>query len=36
MDLKGIGCRGLDWLHLAQHKDKRRSFVDTVMKLKAP
>jgi hypothetical protein len=26
-----IGLEGMDWIHLAQNRDRYRSFVNTVM-----
>jgi len=34
MDLQEIGCRGLGWLDLAQHRDVRRVIVNAVLKLR--
>jgi hypothetical protein len=36
MDLREIGWGGVDWIDLAQVRDKRRAFVSTVMKLWVP
>jgi hypothetical protein len=36
MDLREIGWDGMDWVHLAQDRDKWRSLVNTVMTLRAP
>jgi hypothetical protein len=33
MDLRGIGWNGMDWIDLAQNRDKRRVLVNTVMNL---
>jgi hypothetical protein len=33
MDVRGIGCRNVDWMHLAQDKDQWLAFVDTLMDL---
>ena len=35
-DLKGIECEGLDWIYLAQERDKWRAVVSTVMKILIP
>ena len=32
-DVSEVGCAGLDWIYLAQHKNKRRAVVSTVMDL---
>jgi hypothetical protein len=29
MDLREIGRKGVDWIHLAQDRDQRRSFANT-------
>jgi len=31
-----IGWEGMDWIHLAQDRDKWRAVVDTVMDLRVP
>ena len=31
MDLQGMGCGGMDWLEMAQHRDRRRALVNAVM-----
>jgi len=31
MDLREIGWKCVDWIHLAQDKERRRPFVNTVM-----
>jgi hypothetical protein len=36
MDLRGIGWGGVDWIDLAQDKDKWRALVNTVMNLQVP
>jgi hypothetical protein len=33
IDLRGIGCEGVDLMYLAQDRDQWRSLVNTVMKL---
>jgi hypothetical protein len=34
MDLRVIGWGGMDWIELAQDKDKWRALVNTVMNLR--
>jgi hypothetical protein len=36
MDLLEIGWGGVDWIGLAQHRDKCRALVNSVMNLKVP
>jgi len=36
MDLQEVGCGGMDWIDLAQDKDRYRSFVNSVMDLRGP
>jgi hypothetical protein len=31
MDLREIGCRGVEWIHLAQDRDRWRAVVNAVM-----
>jgi hypothetical protein len=35
-DFKEIGLEGIDWIHLAQDRDRFPAFVITVMKFRAP
>jgi hypothetical protein len=34
MDLREIGCDGMDWLELAEDRDHWRALVNTVMNLR--
>jgi hypothetical protein len=36
MDLREIGLRDVDWIYLAQDKDRWRALVNTVMSLQVP
>jgi hypothetical protein len=36
MDLREIGWDSMDWIDLAQDRDKRRALVNTVMNLRVP
>jgi len=36
MNLQEIGCRGMDWMKLAQYMDKWRVLVNAVMNLRVP
>jgi hypothetical protein len=35
MDLSEIGWGGMDWIDVAQDRDKRRALLSTVMNLRA-
>jgi hypothetical protein len=34
--VREIGCNGMDWIVLAQERDKWRALVNTVMNLRVP
>ena len=34
MDLQEVGCEGMDWIGVAQDRDRRQAFVNAVMKLR--
>ena len=36
MDLQEVGCGSMDWIELAQDRDRLRSLVNGVMKLWVP
>jgi hypothetical protein len=33
MDLREIGCDGVDWIDMAQDRDQCRAFLNTVLNL---
>jgi len=36
MDLQEVGCRYMDWIGLAQDRDRWRTLVSAVMSLRVP
>jgi len=36
MNIQEVGCGGMDWIELAQNRDRWRSFESTVMNLRLP
>jgi hypothetical protein len=36
MDVQGVGCGGMDWIDLAQDRDRWPALVNAIMNLRGP